>query len=334
VFGLLKIKQRGNYVRKLNDSGVSRLYNGLVVFRIKNEYRGVLQSLAGGKGDNTLPVSSFEGIYRIEGLENKKIQDLYPNACCVLMTEDSNTCSLAIYKKKDGILRYVPKPKKEHQKKGAIHPLNNEQAFYDALLRDPEVLVVGCIGDAGSGKTLLALNAGYRLLKDRDPIKWIKTFRPYVPAGPDMGFIPGDLIEKMDPYAGPIKENLFKVMLGEVGNFSEAKETMSCMFGKKMTLSIESLTHIQGRTFNNTFAFLDEAENASPEEMKRLISRMGSGSKVVCSGDVNQVATRGLSSKHNGLSHLIDCLKGEEGFACIELIEVERGPIAKLAKKL
>ncbi len=211
-----------------------------------------------------------------------------------------------------------------------IDPRNAEQTFaLDALLR-PEVQLVALTGKAGTGKTLLALAAA---LHQRKMYTQIFLARPIVPLGNrDIGFLPGDVNEKIGPYMQPLFDNLsvikqkFKEQSKEHSRIEEMQQTEK--------LVITPLAYIRGRSLSRVFLIVDEAQNLTPHEVKTIITRAGEGTKMVFTGDIQQIDSPYLDTKSNGLSYLADRMKGQDIFAHVHLVKGERSYLADLASNL
>ncbi len=205
-----------------------------------------------------------------------------------------------------------------------ILPKNVEQGFALELLTDDSVKLVTLTGFAGSGKTLLALAAG--LLKVADERKYgrLLVSRPIFPMGKDVGFLPGNLEEKLTPWMQPIFDNMQLLMGGEKGQSYE--ELL-----KFNIIHIEPLTYIRGRTLPNQFFIVDEAQNLSPHEIKTIISRVGENTKIVLTGDPNQIDNPYLDQSSNGLSHVANRMKEEVLSGHVTLMKGERSRLAEVA---
>jgi PhoH-like ATPase len=211
-----------------------------------------------------------------------------------------------------------------------IEPRNAEQIFaLDALTR-PDVQLVTLTGRAGTGKTLLALAAA---LDQRHDFHQIYLARPVVPLGNrDIGFLPGDVKSKLDPYMQPLWDNL-GVIRHRLPRDSREQKALGEMIEQEK-LFIAPLAYIRGRSLANVFFIVDEAQNLTPHEIKTIITRAGEGSKVVFTGDIYQIDTPYLDSQSNGLAYLVDRMKGQELFAHVNLIKGERSRLADLASSL
>ncbi|MGB9745331.1 MAG: PhoH family protein [Bacteroidales bacterium] len=211
-----------------------------------------------------------------------------------------------------------------------IEPRNAEQAFsLDALLRD-EVQLVGLTGKAGTGKTLLALAAA---LHQERKFEQIFLARPIVPLGNrDLGYLPGDINEKIAPYMQPLFDNLAVIKHKFKSQSKEYIKIEEMLKDEKLVIT--PLAYIRGRSLSNVFFIVDEAQNLTPHEVKTIITRAGEGTKMVFTGDIQQIDSPYLDSMSNGLSYLADKMRGQELFAHVNLVKGERSYLAELASNL
>ncbi len=211
-----------------------------------------------------------------------------------------------------------------------IKPRNAEQIFtIDALMR-PEISLVSITGKAGTGKTLMALASA---LEQRKDYSQIYLARPIIAlANKDIGFLPGDAKEKIGPYMQPLFDNL-SVIKQTAGLSSKDTVRIDEML-KEEKLLITPLAYIRGRSLANVFFIVDEAQNLTPHEIKTIITRAGEGTKMVFTGDIEQIDSPYLDTQSNGLSYLTDKMKGQDVFAHINLFKGERSYLADLASKL
>jgi PhoH-like ATPase len=218
----------------------------------------------------------------------------------------------------------------EKQRSYGIEPRNAEQTFsLDALLR-PEIQLVALTGKAGTGKTLLALAAAIQQAKNYNQIL---LARPIVPlANRDMGFLPGDVKEKIEPYMHPLFDNL-TVIKNKFKSTSEEFMRIEEM-QKAEKLVITPIAYIRGRSLSNVFFIVDEAQNLTPHEIKTIITRAGEGTKMVFTGDIQQIDSPYLDTQSNGLSYMADKMKGQPIFAHVNLVKGERSYLAELASNL
>ncbi len=210
-----------------------------------------------------------------------------------------------------------------------INPKNAEQHFaLDALLND-DIKLVSLIGKAGTGKTLLAVAAGLVKTLESKTYKRMLISRPVIPMGKDIGYLPGDINEKLDPWMQPIYDNL-DYLFGERGGMNQQWKLLV----DQGIIKIEALTYIRGRSIPEQFLIVDEAQNLSPHEIKTIVTRVGEGTKVILTGDTDQIDSPYLDSINNGLTYAIDRMKKESIVAHIELKKGERSELANIASKL
>ncbi|MFY8190997.1 MAG: PhoH family protein [Bacteroidia bacterium] len=211
-----------------------------------------------------------------------------------------------------------------------IKPRNAEQAFALHAVLNPEIKLVSIQGVAGTGKTLLALAAA---LEQKGNYRQIYLARPIVPLGNrDIGFLPGDAKSKINPYMEPLWDNL-KLIQNQWKESDKEYQKISDLVNQEK-LIVSPLAYIRGRSLSNIIFIVDEAQNLTPLEVKTIITRAGEGSKIVFTGDVFQIDTPYLDSQSNGLSYLIDRLKGNSLYAHITLEKGERSALADLANQL
>ncbi|MFH2143986.1 MAG: PhoH family protein [Bacteroidota bacterium] len=211
-----------------------------------------------------------------------------------------------------------------------IEPRNAEQTFsLDALLR-PDIFLVALTGKAGTGKTLLALAAA---LHQNKLFNQILLARPIVPlANRDLGFLPGDVKDKIGPYMQPLFDNLSVIkhsLKSQSKEYAKIEEMQ-----KDEKLVITPLAFIRGRSLSNIFFIVDEAQNLTPHEVKTIITRAGEGTKIVFTGDIQQIDSPYLDSKSNGLTYLTDKMRGQDIFGHVNLVKGERSYLAELASDL
>ncbi|CAK7082899.1 MAG: hypothetical protein PARBA_03615 [Parabacteroides sp.] len=248
---------------------------------------------------------------------------LQPNECFILKSVRNSI-----------LTRYNPFTNKfKKVEKGTnfgIMPRNAEQTFAFEVLNDPDVKLIGLTGKAGTGKTLLALASA---LKQANVYKQILLARPIVAlANKDLGFLPGDEKQKVAPYMQPLFDNL-NVIKGQFApGGSDARKIDDLQ--KNGQLVIEALAFIRGRSLSETFCIIDEAQNLTPHEIKTIITRAGEGTKMVFTGDIQQIDSPYLDAQSNGLAYMVDKMKGQDLFAHINLIKGERSQLSELASDL
>ncbi len=210
-----------------------------------------------------------------------------------------------------------------------IDARNKEQSFAIDMLMDPDIKIVSLVGRAGSGKTLLAIAAGLQqtigLRPDENLYSRLIVSRPVQPLGKDIGFLPGTMEEKMLPWLMPIQDNL-KFLMGD--------RTSLEMYMEKGKIEIEALTYIRGRSISNAFIVIDEAQNLTKHEIKTIITRIGEGTKIVLTGDVEQIDNVYVNETSNGLAHAIEKFKEFHIAGHVTFRKGERSELATLASKV
>ncbi len=239
----------------------------------------------------------------------------------VMMISNSNP-------KKSALAKFVNKnePLKKLLNMSAwdTKPRNKEQQFALNLLMDPQIPVVSLIGKAGSGKTLLALAAGLEQTIGTNPAyKKVVVTKPVEPVGKDIGFLPGTLEEKMLPWLAPIQDNLQFLM-------GDDRMTLD-MYQEKGRIEIEAMTFIRGRSISNAFIVIDEVQNMTQHEIKTVLTRVGEGTKIVLTGDIEQIDNVYIDATNNGLSYVVERLKDESITGHITLLKGERSKVATIA---
>ena len=207
-----------------------------------------------------------------------------------------------------------------------LKPRNKEQVFAINLLNDPEIPIVTLVGKAGCGKTLLAIAAGLDQVLEKRMFKKLIVSRPIQPLGKDIGYLPGTMEEKMKPWLMPIQDNIDFLLNGE----SKSME----MFFEDGTIQIEALTYIRGRSISNAFIIIDEAQNLTIHELKTIITRVGENTKIVLTGDIEQIDSVYLDATSNGLSYAVEKFKQHGLAGHVTLLKGERSKVATLASKI
>lgn len=210
-----------------------------------------------------------------------------------------------------------------------IHPRNVEQSFaLDCLLND-DIMFVSLVGKAGTGKTLLALAAGLYKTLDEAKFHRLLVSRPIFPMGRDIGYLPGDVEQKLNPWMQPIFDNVEFLMGSDKKAAGRARELIN-----QGMVNIEPLTYIRGRSIPNQYLIVDEAQNLTPHEIKTIVTRAGQGTKVVLTGDCYQIDNPYVDSANSGLTYSVERFKGQAISAHVSLTKGERSELAELAANI
>lgn len=280
------------------------------------------------------------GKTELEDINPDQINKLYEEGFCsakdILGKEkpESNNFFILKSQKKSGLAYYNAATKQiekiEKRPVYGIKPRNAEQTFAINAIMNPNIRLVSINGVAGTGKTLLALASA---LEQRRDYKQIYLARPIVPlSNKDIGYLPGDIKSKLNPYMEPLWDNL-KFIQNQFKETDKEFIRITEMLNKEK-LQISPLAYIRGRSLSNIFFIVDEAQNLTPHEIKTIITRAGENTKIVFTGDIFQIDTPYLDAQSNGLSYLIDRIKGHPLYAHITLEKGERSELANIANEL
>lgn len=283
----------------------------------------------------------YKGIDTIDNVDPELINKIYQDRAGVSVDEFKFSREIFAHEylilkgdNKSALTHYDPFERRinlvEKRKIYGIEPRNAEQALaLDALMR-PEINLISLTGKAGTGKTLLAVAAA---LQQAGTYEQIFVARPIIPlTNQDLGFLPGDVKEKIGPYMMPLFDNL-GVIKHQFGANSKEVHKIDEML-KDERLVITPLAYIRGRSLSNAFFIIDEAQNLTPHEVKTIVTRAGENVKIVFTGDIQQIDSPYLDSTSNGLSYLTDKMKGQKLFAHMNLVKGERSALAELASDL
>jgi PhoH-like ATPase len=261
-----------------------------------------------------------------EGFLDIPQSNLYPHQFCILKVQGNPSVS-ALARYRGGKLNKLVYDSKTVY---GIKSLNKEQKFALDLLLDDSLKIVTLVGKAGTGKTILALAAGLEKIYEEDgKYNRMLITRPIVPLGNDLGYLPGDKEDKIRPWMQPIYDNLEYLCNGHVQPNGATDYLLNN--GK---IELEALTYIRGRSIPRQFIICDESQNLTPHVIKTLLTRVGKGSKIVFTGDPEQIDHPYLDSSSNGLSYLVERIKEEEISGHITLVKGERSDVAELGAKL
>ena len=266
-----------------------------------------------------------------EALESEGFA-FYPNEFILLQDQDNP--------KHSGLGRALDETHLSHlhshtEQAWNVRPRSKEQRMALELLMDPEVNLVTLIGQAGTGKTLLALAAGLECVIHRGSQEKLLVSRPVIPMGKDIGYLPGTKDEKLLLWMQPIFDNLTYLMRHD--RRSEDEENVQQKVNKLIKdqlVELEALTYIRGRSIPRQYVIIDEAQNLTPHEVKTIISRAGENTKMVFTGDPYQIDNPYLDSSSNGLSYAVERLKGHGIYGHITLNKSERSPLSAIAADL
>jgi PhoH-like ATPase len=251
---------------------------------------------------------------------------LIQNQFVVLKESKAENRCICRYFENEGVLKAI----KLIPSVSGIKPLNQEQQMALDLLLDDSIALVSLVGKAGTGKTLLALAAGFNQVLVEKKYSRVLVSRPIIPMGKDIGYLPGAKDEKLSHWMQPVFDNLDYIISAYK---NQNVKNLDSLIDRKL-IEVEALTYIRGRSLPEQFIIIDEAQNLSPHEIKTIVSRAGSGTKVVLTGDPYQIDSPYLDANSNGLTVCVEALKGQSLFGHITLHKSERSELAELAAEL
>ena len=287
-----------------------------------------LSDLYGGQRDYAVPAEQLAGFR-----EGRQIPvpetGVSPNEYALLRADDGSPGSALARVDVDGKHLVPLHEVKEHL--WGIKPRNKEQYFAIDALIDDRVKLVTLMGKAGTGKTLLAIAAAIEQTVRRKRYRGALVARPIFPMGRDLGFLPGDVSQKLEPWMRPIADTIeFLIDAGGAIRGHRDCEELS----RIGLIEIQPLTYIRGRSISNRFVVIDEAQNLTPLEVKTVITRIGQAAKVVLTGDPYQIDNPYVDANSNGFTYLVNHFRSEPLAAHIELRKGERSELAELAANL
>lgn len=259
------------------------------------------------------------------------VPNLLPNQF-INMTDSTNPAHIATGRYDALKEKIMPLHKGGKDGIWSITPRNREQAYAFDILLDDSVKLVTLVGKAGTGKTLLAIAAGLHKVAEENVYNRLLVSRPVFPMGKDIGFLPGDIEEKLAPWMQPIFDNVELLLSGH-----EAEKRHSKGYKELVAMGImeiEPLTYIRGRSIPNQFMIVDEAQNLTPHEIKTIITRAGEGTKIVLTGDPYQIDNPYVDASSNGLTYLVERLKNLNITGHVTMSKGERSELAELAANL
>lgn len=320
---------------------IGELNSGIVHIHLAEDPVGILQKLW---RDTSIPAKEL--LQYVSG-----DHQLVANSCCVIK-DTAGKRSYAMYNtdhEGPHFTRVQFKDSDDHRKNGVV-PINYGQAFAFAMLMDPRIPLVSLVGQAGTGKTLMALLAAYQLERS-DMFDGITVFRPNIEIGERLGFLPGDRDEKFKPWMRPVYDAMSLILRGNAkhvaqkqrhGNGSRSDDekpelTEYQIIDDMIThgrLEILPINYVRGTTLNRRFIIVDECQNYRPLDVKTIITRAGGGSKVVLTGDLEQIDNPRLDALSNGIVHVVERFHGQEEFGHIVLEKPERSRLSELGARL
>jgi PhoH-like ATPase len=293
---------------------------------IEDQVVSNVQELYEGFKSHLVDDQIVDRFYAGEDITDEDIEGVFSPNQYIMLISNSNPKHTALAK---FINTNTPLKKiNEYKNKGiwGLRARNKEQAFALDMLMNTDIPVISMIGAAGCGKTLLAIAAGLDQVLEQNIYKKLVVSRPVQPLGKDIGFLPGTLEEKMHPWLMPVQDNLEFLM-------GDRKDTMALMM-EQGTIEIEALTYIRGRSISNAFVIIDEAQNLTVHELKTIVTRIGENSKIILTGDIEQIDNTYIDATSNGLSYAIEKFKEHEIAGHITLQKGERSRVATLASKI
>lgn len=290
-----------------------------------------LDEIYSGYMDMVVKDKVIENFYNGEDVFIPKEEEVLNGNQFLVMSSEINEkkSALARFKNYNTPLLKIPNKRRVW----GISPRNKEQTYALELLMDPSISLVTLVGKAGSGKTLCAIAAGLEQTLDDHPMSNQRSIytrlivsRPVEPLGKDIGFLPGTMEEKMEPWLKPIQDNLKFLMVDDSVTLQEYMD-----MGK---IEVEALTYIRGRSIANAFIIIDEAQNLTKHELKTIVTRVGEGTKLILTGDVEQIDNIYIDERTNGLTYAVEKMKEHEITGHVTLKKGERSAIATLGAKI
>lgn len=288
----------------------------------------VLLPTVNGEGDVTIPREAIDE-FRRDGRMPVPKADMRPNAYVLLRPPNGDRSTALGRVDTDG--KEIVALRQADDDLWGIRPRNKEQYYAIDALLDERLSLVSLMGKAGTGKTLLALAAGMHLAFRRKLYRGILVCRPIVPVGRDLGYLPGDIGSKLEPWMKPIVDTI-DFLLDAGGAMKGHNDGASLL--RAGVIEIQPLTYIRGRSIAKRFVLIDEAQNLTPLEVKTVITRMGRDTKVVLTGDPWQIDNPYVDRNSNGFTFLVNRFRTEALAAYVELKKGERSPLAELAANL
>jgi PhoH-like ATPase len=321
------------------ERGPTQIISNDAGLRIKAAHLGLVaaEHQPVGRSSRTRPMgwitidtdaSVIDQLYSDGDIESEcddALSDLHENGFAVMRCGSQS----ALVRKQEGDVHLLPPTSPEAW---GLRARSKEQRFALELLLDPNVNVVALDGQAGTGKTVMAVAAGLEQVVERRAYERLAIYRPLVPVGrADVGFLPGGLEEKLDPWMSAIHDAI--VALTDQRSNNDARRMIDDLISRGQ-LSLESVTFLRGRSLHKQFVVVDEAQNLEPTTLKTILTRIGEGTKVVFTGDTSQIDAPYMGESNNALAVLIQAFNNQECFGHVTLASCERSEVASLAAEL
>ncbi len=292
-------------------------------------YTGMGEVLVSAEQMSTLFQAGAAELAAPEKLKGK----FFPNQALTLVDVNNPSHTALAIMRTDGQL--TPLPKLPYNGISRIQARNREQRFAFSLLLDDSVPLVTLVGKAGTGKTLLAIAAGLQKVTEEKRYTRLLISRPVVPMGKDIGYLPGDMTEKLTPWMQPLYDNFDLIFntqdsTDKPAHWRRGHEDLLDMG----LLQIEALTYIRGRTIPKQFFVIDEAQNLTPHEVKTILTRAGEGTKIILTGDTAQIDNPYVDAASNGLTYVIERFRNDPLAGHVTLYQGERSDLAARAANL
>jgi PhoH-like ATPase len=291
-----------------------------------------INDLYTGYLEQAVPGEVIDAFYK-NGEVDLDVPDHRPNQFVILkdLQTPSHT-AMGKFSPSRGPNKVVPLLRTQKEGVWGIRPRNMEQSFALDLLLNDEIKLITIVGKAGTGKTLLAIAAGLQKTMEESLFHKLLVSRPIFPLGRDIGYLPGSVEEKLNPWMQPIFDNVEFLM-----NLSRSEKKSGRGYHELMDLGIleiEPLTYIRGRSIPNQFIIVDEAQNLTPHEVKTIVTRVGDNTKIILTGDPYQIDNPYIDSTNNGLVHVVNRFKEEKIAGHITMAKGERSMLAEAAANL
>jgi PhoH-like ATPase len=289
-----------------------------------------LEELYTGQRTFVVSADAVNGFYKAKRYDAPIDPEPFPNEFFMLQDE-GNPDHTAIGRYSSTERAILPLNLADDETVFGIRPLNKEQKFTLDLLLDDRISLIALVGIAGTGKTLLALAAGLEKVVNSDSYRRLLVSKPIMPMGKDIGYLPGDVDEKLMPRMQSVSDNLEFLFMAS-GGLQAGDERLQELIEDGI-IELEPLTYIRGRSIPRQYIVVDESQNLTPLELKTIITRAGKGSKIILCGDPYQIDHPYLDAGSNGLTFVVECFKGEPIFGTVTLTKGERSELAETAAR-